>query len=382
MGRRRDLRNRDLPVNLYPCTRGFEYRHPVTGNRHFWPDDRLKAIQSAKKLNAMLMATTDLVADVLGEKRELKEAIKLFRDEDVPDRNWGEVTRENNEIRISKIESDLGSRQVRTFTVKDCADYLRAVTDSLDSRRRYRTLLIWILDCAVEEGWIDFNPASQTRKPGSETRKRERLTIEGFDAVYRRAAELVTAGEPKMRALQNAMDLSLITLLRRGDVAYARFEDCAGGPLKVEPKKTRDSTKVRLSLSRALSQRGMTLDRVLKRCRDDVVSPFVIHRLPVKARPKHMRAVKRVHHTQVLPEQLTRLFEEARDACPEFADCKNPPTFHEIRSLGGDLYRKAGWTKTQLQALYGHADENMTDTYLDRPDAPYVEINPPAIYGK
>jgi hypothetical protein len=47
-----------------------------------------------------------------------------------------------------------------------------------------------------------------------------------------------------------------------------------------------------------------------------------------------------VHHTQVLPEQVCRTFADARDAAVaagDLAASEHPPTFHEIRSLGGVL---------------------------------------------
>jgi len=51
------------------------------------------------------------------------------------------------------------------------------------------------------------------------------------------------------------------------------------------------------------------LRRILDRCRDEVLSPFIIHRLPEKLRPRGMRAKSRVHHTQVLLEQAEREFD-------------------------------------------------------------------------
>ncbi|WP_332311019.1 tyrosine-type recombinase/integrase [Stenotrophomonas sp. SY1] len=81
----------------------------------------------------------------------------------------------------------------------------------------------------------------------------------------------------------------------------------------------------------------------------------------------------RKHHTQVLPEQLSRAFATARDAAS--VDMGNPPTFHEIRSLGGALLKEAGWTNEQIQALMGHSNVAMTEHYLGGHEAPWQAVS-------
>ena len=53
------------------------------------------------------------------------------------------------------------------------------------SRQTYRLVLGWVLACAVEEGWIEINPALQTRKHALPTRKRERLTLDAYETILR-----------------------------------------------------------------------------------------------------------------------------------------------------------------------------------------------------
>ena len=80
----------------------------------------------------------------------------------------------------------------------------------------------------------------------------------------------------------------------------------------------------------------------------------------------------RDHHTQILPEQLSRAFAEARDEVGIKGD--NQPTFYEIRSLGGALLREAGWSKAQVQELMVHTSESMTEHYLEGHEAPWTEV--------
>lgn len=52
----------------------------------------------------------------------------------------------------------------------------------------------------------------------------------------------------------------------------------------------------------------------------------------------------------------------------------NPPTFHEIRSLGGAPLKEAGWTNEQIQALMGHSNVAMTEHYLGGHEAPWQAV--------
>lgn len=356
--RKRHPSRRDWPANLYPSKGGFKYRRPDTRKEVWMGMDRVRAFAAAKKLNALLTPTNDLVGKVLGNQQTVADAVALFRRVDVPARKWSQVTAAGHDITLRRIERGLGERALDTLTVQDCAEFIQRETESPRSRQQLRMMLVWVLDSAMADGWLDDNPAKVTRKVAHE-RKRERLTPDAYAAIWQQAAPW----------LRNAMDLSLLTLLRREDVVSMRFADARDGALWVVPSKTEGSSGVRLRIATTPA-----LDALLARCRDDVVSPYLIHRLPGRARPSDQRAQARTHHTQVLPEQLSRAFADARDAAGVGGD--NPPTFHEIRSLGGAMLREQGWTLGQVQALMGHASETMTKVYLDGHEQPWCEVVP------
>lgn len=359
MGRRRARARDGWPANLYPNRDGYKYRHPITRKETWMGIDRARAFAAAKKLNALLMPSNDLVARVTGANKTVTDAIAVFRTDDMPSRKWAAKTAAWYEVFINRIATDLGNRDLETLSVKDCAQYLRDVTDSARGRQTYRLVLCWILACAVEEGWIDNNPAEQTRK-FAHTRQRARLTLEAYQAIHAHAPQW----------LRNAMDLSLLTLLRREDVVSARFSDDRDDALWIVPQKTENSTLLRLRIDITPDLRAL-----ISRCRDAVVSPYLIHRLPEKAKPSDKRAAARQHSTQVLPEQLTRAFATARTAAGITG--AGAPTFHEIRSLGGALLMtQAGWTKEQVQQLMGHSDVAMTTLYLDGHELPWSEVRP------
>lgn len=358
MGRPRSKARAGWPENLYPNRGGFKYRHPVTRKESWMGLDRAKAFAAARKLNALLTPLADLVERVTGAQETVADAIAVFRRDDIPDRKWKPKTAAEHEITIRRIERGLGPEPLSGLTVKRCAAFIRGETESIRSRQNIRLVLSWILACAVEEGWMDANPVLQTRKFTHE-RQRDRLTLDAYNLIW-------DAAEPWLR---NAMDLSLLTLLRREDVAKLRFSDVHDGALWVIPEKTETTSRVRLRI--ALSD---PLSALLARCRDDVVSPYVIHRLPEKARPARLKAKDRDHHTQVLREQLTREFAAVRDAVGIVSE--HPPSFHEVRSLGGALLLDAGWGLEQVQALMGHADKGMTEHYMEGHEAPWQAVCP------
>ncbi len=215
---------------------------------------------------------------------------------------------------------------------KDCAEFIRAVTSSDRARQQFRLVPGWILGCAVQEGWIETNPVLATRRFQHE-RKRARLTKEVYATIWDQA-------EPWLRL---AMDLSLVTLLRRDDVVSLKFSDVRDGFLWVVPQKTEGSTLVKLKI-----RVGDELASLLSQARDAVLSPYVVHRLPDRARPSDKRAAARQHHTQVMPEQLTRAFQDAREAAGVCRE--NPPIFREIRSLGGALVSESGGQLNRFKA--------------------------------
>lgn len=355
--RPRNPLNDRLPPGLsLHATGQYRYVHPVSKKHHYLGTNRDEAARAAQKLNALLLPSDPLVDKVVRLEHKVSECVALFRREGIPARQWKPKTLENYRSRLNRIEADLGHRAVEDLTVKDCAEYLRSVTEGLRARQQFRTVLIFVLEHAVQEGWMANNVARLTKTP-KPRRQRNRLTLDAYRAVWQKA-------EPW---LQNAMDLSLHTLLRRSDIAAMRFEDIRDGCLYVIPHKTETSTYVRMKMK----LEGQLL-RIIERCKDGRLSPYLVHRLPSRLPAHGKRAKEREHHLQLLPEDITRGFREALQAAG-LKYTGPAPTFHEIRSLGGDLYRQAGWTLEQVQTLMGHASEAMTRHYLEGHDAPWIE---------
>lgn len=366
MGRTRQRIRAGWPPNLYSCKSGFKYRNPLSKKDTWMGVDRERAFAAAKTLNAMLApAPRDLVSRVIGSGETIADAVREYRKKDVPAKKWAPATAEWYEINLKRIERDIGAREVESFSVRDAAEYLDEKTPQGGRARQVLHLVLkWVFVRAQREGWVESNPLEVADR-GTFTRKRERLTPEAFVAIHEHAPQW----------LQNAMDLSFATLLREEDVVTARFSDWQDGALWIVPKKTRTRTGTKLKIVDAGLLRPLAA--LIARCRDEIASPYLIHRLPDRARPQHLRAKTRSHHTQVLPELVSRAFAEARlaaEAAGKLRPSKHPPTFHEIRSLGGAELRRAGWSKAEVQALMGHASETMTSVYLEGHEQPWTEV--------
>lgn len=353
--------NRGLERNVYPHPEsGYRWRHPVTKKDVYLGKHctREEANNTARELNSRYTPKTSIFDKVVGaSSTSLRSLIATHRKEFLSSQNLAAKTLEIYEYYLKLIEQKIGSWDVQATTTYDLAQFLKTASTGARARQLFRQMLIALFDTAVEEGLTQDNPARATRKPTS-SKRRQRLTLHQYERIYDLAPQY----------LKNAMDLGLITLQRREDLVALRRDADTGDRLRVQQKKTGRRLAIEVC---------SRLREVLNRCSDGVASPFILHRLPERLKAAEDRAAARVHHTQILPEQITRAFETARDATGLFqclpAD-QDPPSFHEIRSLGMDLYRKAGWPQERIQLLAGHENPEMTRHYLEGRERPWEAV--------
>jgi integrase len=340
--RPRKPKNRALPQNLYPANGGksFMYRHPITGKRHGMGASKAQAIAAAKELNAMLIPDSDLVAKVLG-RVTLNDHIDWFYVNVIPDRDYKAGTLGTYQAQMNKLRNSLGTSAVEDVSVQDLAELMEA--QSARTANQFRQVATDLFRAAMSRGLRDDNPAQATLKR-RERKARQRLAKAQFDSIR-------AVSKPWMR---NAMDLALVTLQRRNDVAGLKFDDVRDGILYVVQGKTEKHDTGYLAITV-----GPALLSIIRRCRDDVMSPYMVHRKPQR-KIKDREGMD--HWTQVAPDMLTRTFATARDECGLFAgiDAAALPTFHEIRALGIKLYRDQG---IEPQRLAGHSTAKMTSNY-------------------
>lgn len=352
----RKPQNKGLPENLHTHPRGgFRYWHPIKKAYIYLSHDRQKAVDAAKAANLHFDLKGRLFDKITDNPaKPIAKFISEYVTKKLPTYGTTEETRKNREYILLRIQkSVLGEKHVEDISTRELYEYLESLPSDW-TRQSYRAQLHQLFVWAKQTGLRTDNPATDlgSLKP---KRSRERLSLDQFNTIYSHAPHW----------LQNAMDLGLQTIQRPGDVLAMQFEHLSTTHLRFIQQKT--GKKLQLEI-------GAPLREVLERCRDRIVSPYIVHRLPQRLRPRELRAKHRTHHTQVLLEQAERAFAVARDDCGLYKGNKNPPTLHEIRSLGASLYRKAGWQEWKVQMLLGHSEIQMTRHYLKGHEAPWDTV--------
>ena len=339
----------DFPPNLsFDKTNGvYRYHNPLTRKITSIGRHRGKAIAAAKQLNSILMEGQDLVSKVIGSGKPLSQFVdERFIPHILPERKLATSTERDYQYKLIVIKEKLGKMPVCAITVKDIADFLNEFPPT--NANHYRSLLSLIFKYAIAEGLTTLNPAMHTIKR-SLVKKRRRLKKEWFDVIHENAPLF----------LQNAMDIALLSLQRRGDVVKMKFTDQKVEPegeflYVVQSKTEKHGEKAFLKIPI-----GKELKKVIARCKDDVLSPYLVHRRSNKLK----RIPNRPHPTFVRGAYLAKTFAAIRDKLPCMADIprEERPTFHEIRALGIKLYKDAGYDS---KLLAGHFTDEMHELYL------------------
>jgi len=356
--RPRKKKNKFLPPNLYTDKKYYRYKHPVTKVFHSLGKDKAKAIEAANILNARLMPEQSLVNKVLGiQSISIEQVIEAFNNDYAPQRNYSKNSLKEINYRINHIKDWLGDTDIKIIDTMACSSFLDRYSGWAYSL--HRSTLIDLFKVAVAKGFIKDNVAQKTLSKTNIKKERQRLTLEQFNTIH-------SLAEPW---LQNAMDLALITAQRRADLVSMKFDDIKDNFLYINQNKGKrhnnESTRLKLTLELP------KLKQTVSKCRDTILCPFIIHRKPVRM----IRWEGREHHYQVRGETLSKEFSKVRDQSGLFdtLSSSEKPTFHEIRSLAADIYKKM-YGKKFSQKLLGHTKEKMTQVYLDGHEELWTEI--------
>lgn len=337
--------NRQLPANLR-CRDGYySYRNPLTGKEYGLGRSEAVAVAEARRANIHLAwQRVGLVERITGAANSwadwLDKYAKLLAARDLKANT--RRTLKSQLQRASRLWPDIAVKDITTAHVADELDAILAEGKA----RTAQSFRAFLKDCfreAMAQGWIDRNPVDPTRGV-SVTVKRARLTLDAFQRIH-------AAAHPW---LQNAMVLALVTGQRREEIVGARFADFRDGHWWVEQGKT--GKRLAIPLSLRLDALGLSLDDVVRRCRGTgVLSPYLIHQTQDYGNSKRGQAIWK--------DTLSRRFTDTLDGLGLSWGDRNPPTFHEIRSLASRLYKAQGGVS--VQDLMGHSDADMTRVYQD-----------------
>lgn len=355
--RERSPRNRDLPDNLYPNGNYWIYKNPVTGQRVSINKPRAEAIKLARQANAklapMLVDDGALLALLTGEPaRTFKHLLDRFEAEWLPTRQYAATTMDEIRIKLARYREDLGARMVGQLDVLEVAEYLDQFKNN--AYTKHRGLLVQVFAFAVAKGLAERNVAELTLVKKEGEKVRQRHTEEGLKTM------LEFTGTPDW--LRRAIRLGLVSLQRREDiVTWAKSAvDLERNTITVSPGKTENyKTPINLEI-----EMGEALREAIIACmRSPIVCPYLISCTPKRRIRKQMDA--KLHWNAVTPDYLTKEFAKARDESGAYKDlsAREKPTFHELRAYGSWLYEQQGFEQAYIQALTGHADEEMLEHY-------------------
>jgi integrase len=363
--RKRKPENADLPPHLYESCGYFTWRHPKTREPFSLGRDRAYAIREARAANAHLAAAQSLPARIAAAETPADRSVAAFLPAyraHLDTADLAQRTRYGRKRHLHAIEKALGDVAIGPRT-EDGAEVTRRTALFLDEyvkagkrrmARALRSTLVDLYGVMAAAGWITVNPAELVRLPSAKV-KRARLSLEQFRAIYEAAAKL----DPWV---QNALALALVTLQRREDVSRMTFRAIVDGRLRVEQQKT--GARLRIPLELRLGCVGWSLGEVVARCRDNIVSPRLVHHTRHQGRAKPGAAVH--------PQTFATAFAEARTAAGiAVEEGLTLPSFHELRSLGARLYKQQGYDP---QALLGHKDAATTALYLDDRGAAWIDV--------
>ena len=359
--RRRRRVNQTLPPNLYTekhkGTVYFRYRDPLTGERTGFGTDRADAIRAALHLNSTRVPpeTCNLIAKVEGVDGSMDSWLDRYWQICETERELAANTLRSRKSIVKGLREAFGAMPLVSIETKQIADHLNALRASGKARsaQAYRSTLLDVFKTAIAEGWTKHNPVEVTRSP-TVTVQRSRLTFAQFQTILEAA---VTHKEPYVA---NSLLLALVTAQRVEDIAEMRFDHVSGDWLHVEQGKT--GNRVRIALGVRLRSLDLTVGDAVGRCRDRVLSRHLVH---------HTRSYRGTPAgSPVHQNTVSRGFQWARDRSGLRWDGP-PPTFHEIRSLSGRLYKEQG---SDPQAILGHKDARTTAMYTDVRGAEWIEI--------
>lgn len=339
----------------------WQYKHPLTGIFHSLGTDAEEAALVASQANTIIaeqqtkqiLSINDRLSNIKNKKigisvtNWIDKYLEIQKERvDLGELKLNSYKQKIKPLNLFKQHSGLFSLQdITTLEIAKIIDSVKALGHDRMAQV-VRMVLIDVFKEAQHAGHVPpgYNPALATKQPRNKV-KRERLTFEEWKIIYVQA-------ENHPPYLQYGMLLALVTGQRIGDIVKMKFSDVWDDMLHIEQEKT--GSKLAIPLSIKCDAIDMTLRQVIAKCRDAVVSKYMVHYRHTTSQAKRGE--------QVTASTLTTTFKKARDKCGITWEKGTAPTFHEQRSLSERLYREQG---LDTKRLLGHKSQKMTDKYND-----------------
>lgn len=345
--RRRSPINQGLPANTR-CRDGlYSWRHPETKQEFGLGRNRQRAISEAVKANAHVYSKhPSLVERITGAATTWGEWCDTF-EKLLEKRPGAEKTVSGRKSYLKRLRASFDKdRNAAKIDTKDCAEVIDKILDA-DLQRTAQKFKAFLVDCfdrMIAKGIRKDNPARVLDRISVEV-NRARLQFDIFMKVYNK--ETLTWAK-------NAYALALVSGQDRESCVEAQVKDIHDGAWWNERGKT--GARIVLPIDLRLDCFGMSLGDVVKQCRSTgVLSRHLIHHT------QNVGTAKR--GDPVFIDRLSKRFTATLATLQIDWGTKGAPTFHEIRSLSGRLYKAEG--RVNPQELLGHKDSATTALYLD-----------------
>lgn len=360
----------------------------ISGKRKTIGTDRAYAIAVAKEYNLRMRPNVAVSLESIireegginGEAKPLSEHLDRLMKRIIIDEKPAQSTLadwNNDLVRVKEYFSDIAACDINLEHVNGfIARYHSASSANVQNRKVL--FLKKIFSYAMDESLMFDNPATRKKMRRTDQKQRRRLSIDDYMRIRGAAAPW----------LRTAMDLALQTAQARLEVSRIKYsikepkEGLCGcvwlpceqngvfGTLYIHRQKVKHKEASHVAIPI-----GQQLKEIIESSRDNIASPYVVHRLPNKRSNDISKEVK--HPTQVAPDYLSRAFSTLRDhvGVGENLPMEQRPTFHEIRALAAHLFEKQG---IDPQARMAHSDAKSTKIYtqdhVEWVSVPHAEI--------
>ncbi|WP_273839368.1 tyrosine-type recombinase/integrase [Providencia rettgeri] len=385
--RKREFRH--LPDFLYYDKTDKQYRLTlVNGVRKRLGTDKAKAIAIAREYNNImrpekLVSVNSLIIASGGKNGEslpfIEHVDQLFA-RMISDEQPSKDTLDTWNNDIERVKTFFKTISPAEITLEHVNGYINEYhTDaSANVQNRKVGFLKKIFSYAMDESLMFDNPAERKKKKRVDGKARRRLSYGDFHKI-RESAEpwLRTAMDLALQTTQARLEVSRIKYNIKapksnkcGCVWYPEEKNGIHGMLYIHRQKVqhKEASHVAIPI-------GNKLKEIIENSRDNVASPYVVHRLPTRLPRKISSEVN--HPTQVAPDYLSRAFSTLRDRVGVAANLppEERPTFHEIRALAAFMFKQQGFDP---QARMAHSDAESTKIYtenhVDWVEVPHCEI--------
>lgn len=265
----------------------------VTGKKKNIGKDRAMAIAIAREYNHRMRpelspSVDNLIREsggVTGEAKPFADHVDHIMARAVEDERPSQSTLDdwnNDALRVKEFFINIPACDIELEHVNAYINKYHA-SSSANVQNRKVSFLKKLFSYAVDESLMLDNPATRKKMRRTEEKKRQRLSLENFMAIRR-------AAPPWLRT---AMDLALQTTHARLEVSRIRYsirepkngvcgcvwfeqpENGIYGTLYIHRQKVqkKEASHVAIPI-------GEELKRIIEESRDNVASPYIVHRLP------------------------------------------------------------------------------------------------------